>query len=155
MVTHRWVRALIVSVACTGLLFVQYGNLLRDPGSYLFRGDGDGLKNYFVFGYHVQHDPNLMQFDGMNHPFGNQISYPDAQPALSGATRLAARIFPALRDRAPEIINLAALLSIAVTALSIYLILIHFGVGWVYAAFAGIALSYCSPQLIRMEAGQC
>lgn len=135
-----------------GVLAEFYAPLLRDPGGYLFNGQGDGLKNYFAFGYHVKHDSSLMQFEGMNHPFGGQIGNPDAQPALSGATKLTAVLFPRIREHTPTIINLAALFSIALTALSIYLILVRLGAHWVYAGLGGAALALCSPQLLRLEA---
>lgn len=150
---RSWFRLLAVATAAFTLLSVHYGSLLRDPDSSMFNGTGDGLKNYYVFAYHVQHDSTLMQFQGMNHPFGEQIGYPDAQPALSGLTQAAAKIYPPIGDHTVAVINLFCLVSMVLTALSIHLLLVHFRVGWIYAGICGIALAALSPQALRLQAG--
>jgi|GEM_PF-914038 len=147
-----WVRALAVIIVAFAALFVHYGSLLQAPGSRLFSDTGDGLKNYYVFAYHVAHDSTLMQFDGMNHPFGEQIGYPDAQPALSGVVKLISVVVPGVQNHTVAVINLAALLGMVLTAFSIYLLLCHFGTNWVYAGLCGIALAALSPQTFRVQA---
>ncbi len=145
-------RALAVAVGALLFLALFHTPLLRDPGATLFRGSGDGLKNYFAFGYHLKHDSSYMQFQGMNHPFGEQIGYVDAQPALVNAVKAASTVFPALQDEAVAIIHLAVLLGLLLTAVALYLLLCHFGVHWAYAGLGGIALIALSPQVLRMEA---
>lgn len=145
-------RALAVALGALLFLALFHTPLLRDPGATLFRGSGDGLKNYFAFGYHLKHDSSYMQFEGMNHPFGEQIGYVDAQPALVNAVKLASKLFPALQDEGVAIINLAVLLGLLLTAVALYLLLSHFGVHWAYAGLGGIALMALSPQVLRMEA---
>lgn len=147
-----WVRALAVIIVAFAALFVHYGSLLQAPGSRLFSDTGDGLKNYYVFAYHVAHDSTLMQFDGMNHPFGEQIGYPDAQPALSGLMKVVVKVVPSFREHSVAVINLFCLLSMVLTALSIYFLLRYFKVDWIYAGVCGIALAALSPQSLRLPA---
>jgi hypothetical protein len=146
-------KVALVALGALGFLALFHPALIQAPGATLFRGSGDGLKNYFVFGYHLKHDSSYMQFEGMNHPFGEQIGYPDAQPALVNAAKLASGLFPALRNESVAIINLAVLVGWLLTAVSIYLLLLYFGVYWAYAAIGGIALMALSPQALRMVAG--
>lgn len=143
---------MVVLAAAFCVLCVHYWPVLSSPNRTLFSGTGDGLKNYYAFAYHVVHDSTLMQFGGMNHPFGEQIGYPDAQPALSGAVKAASAIVPSLEEHTVAIVNLAALLGMVLTAFSIYLLLIHFGVNWLYAGLCGIALAALSPQTLRIQA---
>lgn len=147
-----WARALVVIAAALGALCIHYSPILRSPNSSLFSGTGDGLKNYYAFGYHVVHDTSMMQFAGMNHPFGEQIGYPDAQPALSGSVKAITTIIPGLAKYTVAIVNLAALLGMVLTAFSIYLLLCHFGVNWIYAGLCGVALAALSPQTLRIQA---
>lgn len=146
-------RSLVPFGAALLFLGLFHEPLFHSPGKTLFRGTGDGLKNYFVFSYHLKHDTTCMQFGGMNHPFGEQIAFPDAQPALVNAARLLAHVLPAVRDHGVAIIHWAVLLGWALTAWSCYLLLRQWGVPWAYAAVGGTALMALSPQALRMVAG--
>lgn len=149
----RGLRSVVAFGAALLFLGLFHAPLFHSPGKTLFRGTGDGLKNYFVFSYHLKHDTSYMQFGGMNHPFGEQIAFPDAQPALVNAAKLLAHPFPALRDHGVAIIHWAVLLGWALTAWSCYLLLLQWGVPWAYAAVGGTALMALSPQALRMVAG--
>ncbi|HNR54259.1 MAG TPA: hypothetical protein PKJ19_03765 [Flavobacteriales bacterium] len=151
---HRpWARAAVVLLMAFAVLALQYGSVLQAPNSTLFNGSGDGLKNYYAFAYHVAHDSTYMQFEGMNHPFGEQIGYPDAQPALANVVKALSKLFPGSREHGVGIINLATLFSLVLTAFSLYLLLRHFQVGWFYAAVCAIVLTGLSPQTPRIAAG--
>lgn len=143
---------MLMLAMATAVLWMQYASVLQRPNATLFSGTGDGLKNYYAFAYHIKHDTTLMQFGGMNHPFGEQIGYPDAQPALSNFTKLLSRVYPALGEHSVAVINLSALFGMVLTALSIHLIFRFFGVHWFYAAISGIALTALSPQTLRLQA---
>lgn len=148
---HR-LKPLAVLLGALLFLGAFHAPLLRDADAKLFRGSGDGLKNYFVFGYHLKHDSTFMQFEGMNHPFGDQLGFTDAQPALVNAVKLASTLFPELADQGVAVIHWALILGWLLTALSLYLLLRHFGVHWAYAALGGVALMALSPQALRMVA---
>ena len=142
----------LVLLAALALLNVHYGPTLREPQRHLFSGNGDGLKNYYVFGYHVLHDSTWMQFGGMNHPFGEQIGYPDAQPVLSNSVKLLSFLFPTLAQHTVAVVNLATLFSIILTVLSIHLIFVHLRVPWIYAGLCALAVAALTPQTLRMQA---
>jgi hypothetical protein len=145
--------SLLVMIAGMVLLACYYGPLLRSPNAWLFRGSGDGLKNYYAFAYHVKHDSTWMQFGGMNHPFGEQIGFPDAQPALANAVKAMAHVVPCLADRSAAIINLVVLLGMLLTALSVHWILLRLHVPWWYAGLMALGITALSPQVLRMAAG--
>lgn len=153
LVQKPWGRIAVVLLMAFAVMALQYGSVLRAPNSTLFNGSGDGLKNYYAFAYHVAHDSSYMQFEGMNHPFGEQIGYPDAQPVLANTVKALSGLFPGLRHKSAAIINLATLFSLVLTAFSLYLLLRHFGVGWSYAAVCAIVLTGLSPQTPRIAAG--
>jgi len=53
--TSSWFLALAVVMLAFLLHF--YGHVLQSPNSVLLTSDGDGLKNYFTYAWHVEYDP--------------------------------------------------------------------------------------------------
>lgn len=43
----------------------------------------DAFKNYYTLAYYIDHNTDLMQFNGMNYPFGEHVVYTDNQPAIA------------------------------------------------------------------------
>ena len=118
---HRglWLTLLLSTL----LLFLYFGSVLRAPGHYMFNTDGDGMKNYFSFAWHAEHDTSITTFSGMNYPFGEHIDYPDAQPLQSNVWRAVCKVFPGLLPHTVALINLMMLASIVLCALFVYGIL--------------------------------
>ena len=144
---HRglWLTLILSSA----LLFAYFGAVLRAPGQYMFNTDGDGLKNYFSFAWHVEHDTSITTFSGMNHPFGEHIDYPDAQPLQSNVWRGVCKVFPALMLHTVAVINLMMLLSIVVCAVFLYLILRELSVPEPMAVVFAVLISFLAPQVLR------
>lgn len=65
-----------------------YPDFVFNPGSFLLDDQGDALKNYYVYLYHILHDPEALQFSGMNYPYGEFLLYTDSQPLLSSLLRI-------------------------------------------------------------------
>src|SRR4051812_35207730 len=73
-----------VSLVVTGC---NYWSLVSSINEVLVSTSGDGIKNYFTFIYHAKNDPGILNFEGMNYPFGEHIVYTDCQPILSTLLR--------------------------------------------------------------------
>ncbi|MBP6389342.1 MAG: hypothetical protein KA175_00780 [Flavobacteriales bacterium] len=126
-----------------------WGPVLRAPDAYMFNTDGDGLKNYFTVAWHVKHDTSLFQFAGMNHPFGEQIDYADAQPLLANTLHAIAVVLPALADHTVGVVNLFVVLGFAAAGLFLFLCLVELGCSRWPALLLAIGLAVLSPQTMR------
>ncbi len=113
---------------------------------------GDGLKAYYCYLYHIDHDSSFLSFEGMNYPYGESIFYTDNQPLLSEIMRISCKVFPDLSNYAIGVWNALILLSIALGALSIFLVLAELGLPAVMSIVAGIGISFLSPQIGRLGA---
>ena len=63
------------------MMFFILGKKLFSLNGIQWDRSGDGFKNYFNFAYHYNYGKGLW-FDGMFYPYGEHLSYTDAQPAL-------------------------------------------------------------------------
>ncbi|MBK6776979.1 MAG: hypothetical protein IPG74_14470 [Flavobacteriales bacterium] len=102
-------------------LWVHYGAVLKAPGDHLFSDHGDGLKNYFGFAWHARYDTTASVFAGMNHPYGEHIGYPDAQPIFTNTWRVLLDVMPEWHVDSVAVVNLLMLLSIPLCAVFLYL----------------------------------
>ena len=94
------------------------GDLLWHPNHYLFATGGDGLKNYFTAAWYVRYD-NWLHFTGINYPFGEHITYTDAQPLLAYVLRGLDRIGLSMVGRVPGVMNLLMMGSLIPAAMLI------------------------------------
>lgn len=140
---------LLVLLLSLMVVVVYYGAVLRAPGAYMFNTEGDGLKNYFSFAWHVEHDTSAVVFDGMNHPFGEHIDYPDAQPVLSNAWRALSSLVPAAATRSVQVVNLLMLLSMVLCPWLLYRIFRELGLPVVPAVLFALPVAFLAPQMLR------
>lgn len=138
-----------VLVGFVALLFF-HGGLLFHPGNVFFGNSGDGLKNYYTFAYHVQHDDDALHFEGMNYPYGEHIIYTDAQPAISIPTQFLAKVLPSLGGKAIALANLLMLLDLVFCIVLLTHIFRHFKVHLVVSLVAALGIALLSPQVFRM-----
>ncbi|MCB9168723.1 MAG: hypothetical protein H6594_00045 [Flavobacteriales bacterium] len=145
----RWKGLALTAGSALVLTILLYGPVLRAPNSYMVNTRGDGLKNYFTFAWHVKHDSSMLAFEGMNAPFGEHISYPDAQPLISNAWRILARVFPAASACSVGLENLLMIGSMFLSAVFLYLFLSAQGMRWSLAAWAAVCIALFSVQAFR------
>lgn len=129
------------------VLFVFFGKPLFHANVAFFGVDGDGIQAYFTSLYHAKYDESFLHFNGMNYPYGENVFFTGCQPTITGFCRLFG-----LSDYIIGITNLIMLLSVPICALFIYLIFKELGVNYLFAAACAVAISYLSPQIIRMNA---
>ena len=75
MVNNPSRQILFVALAALLVVFIYHGNVLVNPGSYMFSTTGDGIKNYYTFVYHTIYDDSALEFGGMNWPFGEHVIF--------------------------------------------------------------------------------
>ncbi len=115
----------------------------------MFTTGGDGLKNYYVFAYHVANDSSILTFEGMNYPYGEHLFFASGNPFLSNVTKSIAFIFPGIVDYSVAILNLFTLLSLYGVSLFSYLILRDFKVNFIVATLGAIMIMLICPQVNR------
>jgi hypothetical protein len=130
-------------------LFLFHRTVLLSPNSHMAAVGGDGLKNYFSYAWHVEHDTATTVFSGMNAPFGEHINYPDAQPLLSSLHRAIDGVWRTSDRYSVGVVNLLMLFSLPLCALFLYLILQRSGLPWGLAAVAAVALAMITVQSLR------
>ena len=99
------------------LLAWMIPQLIFHPNDILLTADGDGLKSYYSFIYHLQFDQQFLHFGGMNYPHGEHYLYTDGFPAIAWILQL----LPFLKAHGIFIIHFTLFLSLLFTPFFIYL----------------------------------
>jgi len=140
------VITLLLTIFC---MFFFLGKLLVHPNEIYFKASDDGIQAYYGALYHVKYDAAYWQFQGMNYPYGEQVFFTGCQPLVANAIKLISTVVD-ISNYTVGIINMIMLLSIALCPLFLYLIFKHLKLPLVFAAVAAVAITFLSPQFIRM-----
>lgn len=132
------------------MMALLLGPLLFQPNDYLFATGGDGLKNYFTPSWTVRYDQGL-HFKGMNHPWGEHLTYTDAQPLLALTLRGLDHLGLALDGRVPGVLNLLMMLSLIPAALLIRRLGTFYGLPTGWAIWLALITAMLSPQVHRWQ----
>ncbi len=118
-------------------------------GNNIIDGSGDGLKNLYTFSYYLKYGKGLF-FNGMLYPFGEHITYVDAQPFYVWLIWLIESVFNFKFENPIIYIHLIILLNIFFAAFFVFLILKYFKVS-LFIAFVGtVVIVLLSPQIYRI-----
>jgi len=131
------------------LLFIFYGNVLRNLNNTYFSASGDGLKSTFGSVYHVNHDTSYLRTCYMNYPFGESVFYTGGQPVITNWFKLLKNNGFDFTDNLLGFINLWMLFSIVLGALFLYLILRELKLPVLYSIGVSNIIAFMSPQLDR------
>jgi hypothetical protein len=132
------------------VIFQFFGPVIKDANHVYFSPNGDGLKSYAAAIYHVNTDPTLFRSNLQNYPYGEMAFFADCMPMISTPVEVLSHIGIDLRPYLLGIINLSMILSIALAAFFIYLLLTEFKAAWWFAAIASIGIAMLSPQIGRL-----
>ncbi len=147
----REIRSIVLLMLVTLLiLWPRFGHFLLHPNGYLLSNTGDGLKNYFLFGYYVKWDQGL-SVSGLNYPYGEHLLFTDSHPMYAGLLNLIDNHLLSLSDNAVAFINLAIVGGIVLGVMFIYLILKHYHLPSWYAGMVAICIALLSPQIDRIH----
>ncbi|MBL7939820.1 MAG: hypothetical protein JNL43_10710 [Flavobacteriales bacterium] len=142
--SSSWFLALAVVMLAFLLQF--YGHVLQAPNSVLLTSGGDGLKNYFTYAWHIEHDEHLLHYGGSGYPYGEHVFFTDGHPLLSWVFQL----LPFLAPWKIGVLNTVLILGIAGCAFCLFALLRRFGVA-PWACFVGaFSITLLQPQILRL-----
>jgi len=146
-VAYRLAGPLAVILLSAGVCLRFYGDILRDPGAFLFGAEGDGLKNYFTVAWQTVHGVDR-HFSGMLHPYGDHLLFADGQPLLTSVMHW---FGPGVEDGHHIIgaMNLLMIGSLVLCAVLVHLILRRSLVASWFAVPFAVLIAFLSPQLAR------
>ena len=141
----------ILLVILSGIfVFSFYGKAFLNPNSYIFSSDGDGIKNYYTYAYHIKNDPTFLHFEGMNYPYGAHFIYTDGHPAISTIVKSLSIVFPGIINYSIGILNFFMLLSFFLTGIFLWLIFYELKVDSLLSAIGSVGIMILAPQVFRM-----
>ncbi len=141
---------IITAVLAVIFLLVFFKDALISPNSYLFGWDGDGVKNYYTYTYHVVHDTSYVYFQGMNYPYGELHSFTDGNPFFANTVRLIYKIFPATKKYLIGIYNLWMLGGFVLASVFLFLLIYRFTKNFSWSVLGGLSIIILSPQWARI-----
>ncbi len=131
-------------------VYIFYSPILINPNNHQFSEKGDAIKNYYTYAYYINNNTDVINFEGLNYPYGEHFLYTDCTPILSGSLRLISNFFPGITNYSVGILNLLLILSFIISSLLIYLILKEFDVNYWLAAISAFLIMLLSPQIFRL-----
>lgn len=145
----------LIALLLLSFLFLHYfySDVLYSPNCYLFSVHTDGLKNYYTVLYHVKHDASFHQFEGMNYPFGETVSFVDCQPILSNSIKAVSCLFPSIIQYTVGIMNLTMLLSLVFCAFLLFNIFQHYKTSYFYAVPAALSITALASHVLLWQVG--
>jgi hypothetical protein len=141
---------LIVLLVAAAITLSFYHQAILAPDRYLFSDQGDGMKNYFTYAWHVKHDTSCTDFQGMNYPYGEHVLYSDCHPLLSGVLRQLSGLSDIFPLHSIGFLNFLMVSGIFLTILVCYKLLREFSVEWKTALQLSIGMALLAPQVFRM-----
>ena len=141
---------LIMILVTLVILWPRFGHFLMHPNGFLLSNTGDGLKNYFLFGYYLKWDVGL-SVTGLNYPYGEHLLFTDSHPLYAGLLNLIDNHLISLSANAVAFINLAIVGGIVLGVICIYQILRHYHLPSWYAGIVAICVAFLSPQIDRIH----
>jgi hypothetical protein len=111
----------------------------------------DALKNYYTLLYHVKWDSSYWHFEGMNYPYGEHVLFTDNQPVLANTLKFLHNLGIPVLMITPGIMNALILFGLVLASGISYLCLTKLKVTPWMAALVAIALSFLTPQTMRMN----
>jgi len=135
----------LASVAVWGM----HRELIADLNQVFLADWGDGIYSNYSVGYHVKYDSTFTRFEGMNYPFGEQVSVSGSQPLLANTVKLISRVVD-ISGYTKAIMHGAILAGIVACSLLVFLIIRRKQVPPWYAVPAALGIAFLSPQLLRM-----
>lgn len=139
-----WILGLVV-------VFISWFPLVLHPDQYLFSADGDGLKNYYTYAYHIAYDEDPLEMKGMNFPYGESIFYTDGHPLLAEMLRSAGQVLPFVKHHPVGILNVILLLALALSFPVNFMLLRELKVKPLLALLFAVVIGMMAPQIMRLS----
>jgi hypothetical protein len=140
----------LLLVAGSFIIYSAYfHHIFLNINSLLSSNTLDTLKNYYTFIYHTVNDNDLLEFGGMNYPYGEHVVYTDCQPLLTFLLKM----LPFTHNYLIGVLHALIFGSFIITPFIIYRIFLHLEINRLVAAFCALAITLLSPQFLKINAG--
>lgn len=144
-------KSLLVHLVLSGaLVFLLFGDLIKNLNHVYFSQSGDGFRTYFGINYHVKYDTTSYRLDGMNYPFGEMMEFTDCQPPVANIIRFISRNISDITDYTTGIVNGLMLFSFFLASIFLFLILRKMNLPSWYASLVSLCIVFLSPQIQRI-----
>lgn len=143
----NWKINLLVFFCSFFIYFFYFNEILISPNSFLTSIDGDSIKNYYTYIFHIKNDQSLLNFSGLNFPFGEHFIYTDCQPIIT----IILRALPFTHDHLIGILHYLILFSFIITPTILYNVFKFLKIDSFTSFFISISISLLSPQIWRIE----
>lgn len=142
----------LISVLILSIIFVSvfYGDILISPNHHQFSDKGDAIKNYYTYAYYIKDNPETINFEGLNYPYGEHFLYTDCTPVLAVTLKVLSTVFPGIASYSVGILNFLLIFSFIISALFIYLIFRQLKINQLLAILSSVAIMALSPQVFRL-----
>ena len=148
MVNKKPFFVLLILAALFMSLF--YGKVIVSPNNFVFENNGDAIKNYYTYAYHIANDSSYTNFEGMNYPYGEHFIYTDCHPILANSFKFSANYFTVFETHNVGILNFLMILSIFLTFIVVYFLLLEFSIHKWISVFFSISITLLAPQIFRL-----
>lgn len=143
-----YIFALICSLSGIFIFILLTYPLYFPIGNRILDASGDGLKNLYTFAYYLKYG-NGFTFNGLLYPFGEVVTYMDAQPLYVWIIWFLESTFHFHIENPIIYIHAIILINIQLAFFFIFLILRHFKTGILVSFLASIIIVLLSPQIYR------
>jgi hypothetical protein len=142
---------IILILLSSGFILFFYSSIVFHPNQYLFSPGGDGISSYYNSLYHIEHDSSYLNFQGMNYPYGEHITYSVNNPLVTNIIKYFNSFIPGMSNYTVGILNFSMLFSFLLTAFFLFIIFDQLKINRIIAIFSSIAIMVLSPQIFRMQ----
>ena len=133
------------------LVGMSHFQLLQSPNSYYLGDTYDGFRTMMAAQYHVKYDSSYHHFEGMHYPYGDRLSFVDAQPLLTNSLKFISQHFTDISYSVPGVMNMALLISLWLSGLLLFLLLRKLELSLWYSLLVASGITFLSPQLARFD----
>jgi|GEM_PF-996946 len=147
---RRHLPLIILQICTFTILAIALGGFLFNPNERLFNPGGDGIKNYYTFGYHLKYGSGYW-FDGMTYPYGEHHLFTDSFAVYAWILNFIDDHIVTLHPYSVGILNLTVLLAFCLCTFFLYKILRHYDIAAWWAVPAALCICFLSPQVRRIE----
>ena len=140
---------LLLFFSSFGIYFIYFHYIFFNLNSILSSITLDTLKNYYTYVYHIKNDGDLLNFSGMNFPFGEHVVYTDCQPILT----FILKSLPFTHNYLIGILHSLLFFSFIITPLILNKILRLLDIDKFSSFFVSLAITLLSPQFLKINGG--
>jgi len=142
----------VIAITST-ILALIYPDVFFNLNSYLFKGTGDGLKNYYNIAYHIKFDQTYGTFSGFNYPYGEYLMFVDCHPLLANVLKFFSNNIVDISAYTVGILNFLMFFSFILCGVFVYLILLDFSLPVGLSVLASIGITTLSSNALLWQFG--